>query len=186
MRIHCGVPVYAQNEHVGNVRGVRVDAVNDRVTGIGLGSNEPGSECSEIELKRISASDENSIRCGEPASRAITSLPVSCGEEDVRMTHWLNSLVPDTGWETADLSARYVTFSERDRGEFTLVGSRDVGIESCGHGVLESIEVDAQGYIDSVLVRVDERTGATVPMKPVMKRSRESIVETARAGLRSA
>lgn len=186
MKIRCGVPVYANGALIGNVRGVRVDAVNDRVSGVVLGPSTAEHECYELELERISSADTESIRTDTPADRAVKLLSTTCGEEDVRMSHWLNSLVPDTGWESSDLSARFVTFSEPDRGEFTLPGSREVGIDSCGAGIFESIDVDARGYIESVTVRVDENTGATVPMKPVMKRSRDSLVESAHSSLRSA
>lgn len=186
MKIRCGVPVYANGEHVGNVRGVRVDAVNDRVSGVVLGPSRAAHECYELELDQIASADAESIRSDAPAEQAVKLLSTTCGEEDVRMSHWLNSLVPDTGWESSDLSARFVTFSEPDRGEFTLPGSHEVGIDSCGAGFFESIDVDARGYIESVTVRVDEKTGATVPMKPVMKRSRESLVDSAHSSLRLA
>jgi hypothetical protein len=139
-----------------------------------------------LDFEQIAHVDENGVTCHGPVGSATPLAESGNGEHKERLQWWLSSLVPDYGWESSETEARFVVVAEGDRGELALPTSRPVQIDGCGCGMFEAVEVDAAGYIDHVIVRTDEVSGATARMKPLAKRSRESILETAHGSLRLA
>jgi hypothetical protein len=174
MKMRCGVPAYANSVPVGTVVGFRVDAVEDKLTAVLVRPHEPHANCYELDFRRVVSADNSGLRTGISADDMLTAAERHCDEERQRMDHWLRSLVPDVD-DAEEIGYRYVVYSAADRGTFALSGSEDVALGQCGCGMFESVVVDSQGYITQLRLVLDDRTGATVYMRPLAKRSREEL-----------
>jgi hypothetical protein len=174
MKIRCGVPAYANGAPVGTVVGFRVDAVEDKLTAVLVRPHEPSANCHELDFRRVVSADNSGVRADVCTDDILTAAGHHCEEEGKRMEHWLRSLVPDVD-DAEEIGYRYVVYSAADRGTFALSGSEDVALGQCGCGMFESVVVDSQGYITQLRLVLDDRTGATVYMRPLAKRSREEL-----------
>lgn len=177
MRITCGSPVYLNNERVGYVCGLRINAAQDRVSGLVIGNGTADGSCRVLDFEHIEEADSEGVVARAALHGTAELKEITCSEEQERMRYWLSSLVPNARDEEAPVSARFTVVSERERGDFTLAADKRVSLDGCGCGSLTEAEVDAQGYVDHVVVRIDEQTGATAAMRPVPKQSRERVLE---------
>ena len=184
MKITCGVPVYVATDRIGYVCGIRVDAVNDRVTGIIVRNDDARDWCYHLAFEQIAHTGPEAIHAYAPFAGLESFNDAGCAAELERMRYWLTTLVPEKGRDEDGGSAQFVVFANGERGEFTLAASGAVDLNRYGCGALQGVDVDARGYIDHVVIEVDETTGATAQLRPLAKRSPEEVVERAHTGVK--
>jgi hypothetical protein len=174
--------VYVSAERIGTLCGLRISGEKDRVTGVVVAD---GGRCYYLDFEQIRRVDDDGVQAFPPYDGREGVTETACDAESAQMRYWLNSLVPDRngGHDGYELANRFVVYAERDRGQFTVTEDQELAIDACGCGMLEYVDVDAQGYIDHVTVRVDEVTAARADLRPLPKRSSEEILQRAHAGM---
>lgn len=176
MKIVCGSTVYAEGKKIGRVSGVRINGHQDQVTGLLIRRKGESAGCRLLPFQQILSAEQKRVQSAIPEESMEELESAECQEEWSRMRRWLEMLTQD-GSANGDFG-HFAVISEADRGAFSLPGDRALDVEECGYGTIAYLNVDSQGYIEQIGVKLFEDRNAVVPMKPEPKRMPEEIVRS--------
>lgn len=182
MRIICGSMVYGRNECIGCVVGITINSVEDRVSGFLVRElNGDRGGCRYLPFQAIQGDNGRHLYTDLTLDRLSPFDEEECAVERSRMRHWLESLVDNLDVNGEDLERRFAVIETSDDGEFPLSTENSVAIDGCGCGRIAHIEVDASGYIETLVIRTDETAPEVRSMRPLPKRTREQVIQHAHA-----
>jgi len=166
--------VYHGAWKTGSVCGISIDAIGDRVTGI-IVRDRDGSANYGMLFQQITEESGGRLQTNTPAARLPRITSFDDERERALLRRWVETLVENRSAEGEDPSKRFVVYDAADPKEFVLSGEKSVEIDGCGCGAIDFVDVDDQGFIRQVSLRVSRVVSEQKLFTPMKKQTREEI-----------